>query len=94
MKQISVNGNWGAFGNYGICTKPCGGGTQTRYRVCNRPAPAHGGKACAGSSSSWRTCNTHACKGDKFQFSLQYFKPRTNFGSLTFISLIHISDNA
>ena len=58
-----MNGNWGAFGNYGTCTKSCGGGTQTRYRACNRPAPAHGGKSCAGSSSSWKTCNTHACPG-------------------------------
>ena len=60
----AVNGNWGAFGPYGACSKSCGGGTQTRHRACNNPAPAHGGRACPGSSSNFRACNTHHCPGN------------------------------
>ena len=58
-----VNGNWGGFGNYGACSKVCGGGTQKRYRSCNNPAPAYSGKGCSGVNYQMRACNTHACPG-------------------------------
>ena len=49
-----VDGNWGTWSK---CNKPCGGGKQSRE--CNNPAPAHGGKSCAGSNA--QRCNTQEC---------------------------------
>jgi hypothetical protein len=58
-----VNGNWGAWSAFGACSKTCGGGTQTRTRLCNNPAPANGGAACVGSASESQSCNTQSCTG-------------------------------
>ena len=63
---ILVHGNWGGFGAYETCSKSCGGGTQKRYRSCNNPAPAHGGRTCAGLNYQFRACNTHKCPSKLF----------------------------
>ena len=60
----SVNGNWGSWGSYGTCSRSCGSGLQTRYRACSNPAPAHGGKTCAGFNKMVKVCNTHKCPGE------------------------------
>ena len=54
--RLAVNGGFSAFG---ACSKPCGGGTQTR--TCTNPAPGAGGKDCVGDAS--QECNTQACPG-------------------------------
>ncbi|XP_055957003.1 coadhesin-like [Patella vulgata] len=56
-----VNGNWGVWSNYGTCTVTCGGGTQTRSRTCDNPAPANGGTTCSGSATENQSCGTTAC---------------------------------
>ena len=71
-----VHGNWGSWGSYGTCSKACAGGTQSRSRSCNSPAPAHGGNQCGGSASSSRACNTHSCAGRT--------KKVLNFGCFTY----------
>ncbi|XP_052065457.1 coadhesin-like isoform X1 [Mytilus californianus] len=70
-----VNGGWSKwyYGNWGSCSascKKCGSNTnptqsQRRYRYCNNPSRACGGRSCRGSSShySFKSCNTHYCKG-------------------------------
>ena len=58
-----MNGNWGKWGGFGSCNKPCGTGTQQRSRSCTNPKPDHGGKSCSGSSINSRYCNTHKCPG-------------------------------
>jgi len=65
-----VNGNWGSWGQIGACNKPCGGGHRYRYRSCNNPAPAHGGKACSGTKTHVISCNLHHCPGKKFEFTV------------------------
>ena len=60
---LTVNGNWGGWGGWGGCNRNCGGGTRTRSRACNNPAPRNGGRQCSGSSSSSSSCNTHHCPG-------------------------------
>ena len=41
-----VNGNWGAWGNWSICSKTCGFGIQRKSRECNNPLPKYGGDFC------------------------------------------------
>ena len=49
------------FGDWKDCSAVCGGGTQTRTRTCNNPAPAHGGKACVGDAQETQACNSNTC---------------------------------
>ena len=63
MRPLIVDGNWGAFGQFGVCSRTCGGGTQMRTRVCNNPAPTSGGRSCAGKAIDSRPCGTAACAG-------------------------------
>ncbi|CAG2227183.1 Delta and Notch-like epidermal growth factor-related receptor,Delta-like protein B,Fibropellin-1,Protocadherin Fat 1,Protein jagged-1b,Fibropellin-3,Coadhesin,Neurogenic locus protein delta,Protein crumbs homolog 1,Thrombospondin-2,Sushi, nidogen and EGF-like domain-containing protein 1,Protein jagged-1,Protein eyes shut,Delta-like protein 1,Protein jagged-1a,Delta-like protein 4,Neurogenic locus notch homolog protein 2,Protein crumbs,Neurogenic locus notch homolog protein 4,Sushi, von Willebrand factor ty len=56
-----VNGVWSEWSKYSACPVTCGGGTNTRTRACDNPAPAHGGKDCDGTSSEKGACNTLAC---------------------------------
>ena len=48
---------WGAWG---VCSKPCGTGSQTRSTQAKTPA-AHGGAACPAVQTQSRKCNTHRC---------------------------------
>jgi len=73
-----VDGMWGEWGNWTTCSETCGGGNQTRIRLCDSPAVAHGGAACASNSSYTETtngtgiaqqeamqaCNEHPCPID------------------------------
>merc|ERR1711872_900551 len=46
-----VDGMWGQWGNWTDCSESCGGGNQTRVRLCDSPAPAQGGDDCPSNSS-------------------------------------------
>ena len=56
-----VNGGWSPWGPYGRCSRTCGEGTKTRNRVCNNPAPAHGGLPCPEPAVESARCNVKAC---------------------------------
>ncbi|KAK3108064.1 hypothetical protein FSP39_000505 [Pinctada imbricata] len=43
------------------CSKTCGGGTMVQKRLCNDPAPSHGGRTCVGLMEEVTTCNTQPC---------------------------------
>ena len=58
-----VDGGYSDFGDWSECSAECDGGTQTRYRTCTNPAPAHGGADCVGDSTETKECNTQACPG-------------------------------
>ncbi|CAM9166309.1 unnamed protein product [Lampetra planeri] len=45
--RLSVSGNWGPWSSWGSCSKTCNGGQMRRYRTCDNPRPANGGRACA-----------------------------------------------
>ena len=57
----SVDGQWSEWGAWSACTATCGGGQQTRTRLCNNPAPSGGGSDCTGDSQQTQACNTGAC---------------------------------
>ncbi|KAL5271984.1 hypothetical protein ACHWQZ_G000247 [Mnemiopsis leidyi] len=61
QQPCPVDGGWGDYGEWSECSAKCDGGTQTRSKECNNPAPAHGGAGCKGSATEERDCNTQAC---------------------------------
>ncbi len=56
-----IDGNWGSWSTWAQCSATCGGGTQTRKRNCDSPAPSNGGTVCVGSGTESQTCNNAAC---------------------------------
>ncbi|XP_064928861.1 hemicentin-1 isoform X2 [Columba livia] len=58
-----VDGNWGQWQAWSQCSASCGGGEQTRTRLCSNPAPLHRGRPCPGDASQISKCNTQACPG-------------------------------
>ncbi|XP_063674439.1 coadhesin-like [Bolinopsis microptera] len=56
-----VNGGWSAPGEWSACSATCGGGTQSRSKICNSPAPANGGADCSGETSETQSCNENVC---------------------------------
>ncbi|KAL7669747.1 hypothetical protein ACOME3_004694 [Neoechinorhynchus agilis] len=59
--RAPIEGKWGPWGPYGQCSRTCGGGIQKRYRECNNPTPANGGRFCVGNNVGIRTCNLEKC---------------------------------
>ena len=47
----SISSKWSAWTD---CSKPCGGGTKTRSRLCQ-------GSPCPGGKPQIQDCNTHSC---------------------------------
>ncbi|KAL3972907.1 apoptotic protease-activating factor [Sarotherodon galilaeus] len=48
------DGNWGAWSEFGQCSRTCGGGVQFRTRSCNNPTPHNGGRKCVGEDSQFQ----------------------------------------
>ena len=57
------DGSWGNWSPWTNCTRGCEGGSRSRYRFCNHPFPAHGGKDCDGIGTEKEKCNTQKCPG-------------------------------
>ena len=60
----SVDGAWGRWKNWSMCSTTCGGGISTRGRDCDSPAPANGGLTCQGEDSQNKSCNLGVCPGN------------------------------
>ncbi|XP_030626728.1 hemicentin-1 [Chanos chanos] len=59
-----VHGNWGPWSSWGSCSRTCNGGQMRRYRTCDNPRPANGGRACAGADTQIQRCSTASCPVD------------------------------
>lgn len=90
---LQVDGRWGKWGQFGSCSRTCGGGVQLSRRECNNPVPSNGGKFCQGVRVKYRSCNLNHCpdKGTSRQnrqplpmtlFSLQHSHLSTSAPSL------------
>ncbi|XP_066436092.1 properdin isoform X2 [Eleutherodactylus coqui] len=55
----AVDGQWGAWQADSECSVTCGVGRIRQKRVCNDPAPRHGGRGCEGPTSRQSICNTN-----------------------------------
>jgi hypothetical protein len=40
----------------------CGGGSQSRSRLCDNPTPQYGGANCSGNGTETQDCNTNSCR--------------------------------
>lgn len=58
---ISADGGFSNWGVFTPCSATCGGGVQSRSRVCNNPLPQYNGKDCVGPVNETRACNTFYC---------------------------------
>ncbi|XP_071515843.1 hemicentin-1-like [Panulirus ornatus] len=61
---IKVSGIWGSWGPWSSCSVSCGTGQQERRRICNSPAPQHGGSPCPGDEAHTRPCRPQPCPLD------------------------------
>ncbi|KAM6962600.1 hemicentin-1 [Aplochiton taeniatus] len=59
-----VHGDWGPWSSWGSCSRTCNGGQMRRYRTCDNPSPANGGRACAGADAQTQRCGTANCPVD------------------------------
>lgn len=62
---IVVDGGWTEWSimSDSDCSKPCGGGEQTKVRTCTNPKPQNGGKECEGADKVTVKCNDESCDG-------------------------------
>ncbi|XP_053551322.1 properdin [Bombina bombina] len=76
-----VNGEWGPWVKEPGCTVTCGVGVVRENRVCNNPAPKHGGRFCVGPPSRKSTCNTKVpCPIDGAWSEWEEWAPCTRLG--------------
>lgn len=71
-----MNGNYGPWSPWTLCSKSCAGGVRSRIRNCTNPVPEYGGKDCSalGEPQESEPCNTKKiCPGRKFFLHLFYF---------------------
>lgn len=61
ISKCPVDGQFGEWSAWSECTETCETGEQTRLRVCDSPAMAHGGADCDGEDSDTQVCNEHIC---------------------------------
>lgn len=57
----TVDGSWGPWSPWAMCSATCGGGLKSRERECNSPVPEHGGRKCMGDSTENEACNKQEC---------------------------------
>ena len=60
---LTVNGAYGPWSAWSLCTMTCGGGVQSHSRQCNDPPPGPDGLPCDGLSNDTQDCNVDKCPG-------------------------------
>ncbi|XP_071138998.1 A disintegrin and metalloproteinase with thrombospondin motifs adt-1-like isoform X4 [Mytilus edulis] len=64
IARCTVNGNWGSWSDWTICSSSCDAGHQTRSRICNNPVPSSNGAYCNGKSFEVLNCSIAKCTVD------------------------------
>ena len=64
IRVILVNGNWGDWMEWSVCSKTCGEGLKNRSRECNNPQPMFGGRVCLGYNTQLENCKDTECPGE------------------------------
>nr|CAD7197525.1 unnamed protein product [Timema douglasi] len=61
MSVCQIDGGWSDWSDWTSCSESCGRATRRRYRKCNSPAPAYGGRPCLGSDGQQEYCHQSPC---------------------------------
>ncbi|WAR30279.1 CADN-like protein [Mya arenaria] len=77
----AVDGYWSDWGQWSGCDVSCGKGTRSRVRLCDNPAPTHGGDDCAGSKDEHDVCVLESCPG-MFNFELTTIESTVIFNAV------------
>lgn len=64
LEMCPLDGDWGSWLSWSICSKSCGGGERIRSRYCDDPEPQNGGMICSGSAQQVDECNAESCPID------------------------------
>ncbi|CAG02879.1 unnamed protein product [Tetraodon nigroviridis] len=75
LQNAKVDGRWGKWGQFGSCSRTCGGGVQLSRRECNNPVPSNGGKYCQGVRVKYRSCNLNHCPDKGVNLSAEQTAP-------------------
>ena len=61
-----VDGGFNQWSEFTPCSKSCGNGVKSRYRLCNSPEPrGSAAKNCTGAYSDVKHCRLATCEGEK-----------------------------
>ncbi|CAG2234180.1 unnamed protein product [Mytilus edulis] len=58
---VEDGSRWSAWSEYSSCSLTCGGGVQSRSRLCNDPVPNRYGQNCTDNDVEQQMCNTLNC---------------------------------
>ncbi|XP_021353965.1 coadhesin-like [Mizuhopecten yessoensis] len=61
LTPCAVDGMWGSWEQWGVCSATCESGLQLRNRTCDNPAPNHGGIDCQGRWRDSTICTLSTC---------------------------------
>ncbi|KAM3915384.1 hemicentin-1 [Leptodactylus fuscus] len=61
--KCPADGNWGPWEAWSKCSATCGGGQQTRTRLCKNLMESNSLRSCPGDSTQVLKCNVQACQG-------------------------------
>jgi len=66
--ECPIDGKYGEWSSWNLCSKSCDGGLHTRVRKCDSPSPENGGKSCIekkeGNPTDTKPCNKFSCDAD------------------------------
>lgn len=64
----SIDGGWGEWSAWSLCSRSCGAGISISRRECDHPKPSGGGNFCIGERERYRVCNTDPCPKNQPSF--------------------------
>ncbi|XP_030264561.1 properdin-like isoform X2 [Sparus aurata] len=79
LPHCPVDGVWGSWSSFSSCPVTCGVGLQESIRLCDSPAPKHGGRPCPGERRQTNICTTNVhCPVDGMWSQWSPWKPCTH----------------
>ncbi len=61
LSCLAIDGSWGRWSEWDVCSVQCGDGYKKRFRKCDDPKPMRGGLYCPGTSEISEGCVMKRC---------------------------------